>query len=67
MDYLLNSEAYSSPFFMIHTVLNLIINGLPSKLRYFKFRRRNSQAFVLNLIINGLPSKHKEDYSSIFI
>ena len=38
-------------------VLNLIINGLPSKLRWYD-RKRNRIGGVLNLIINGLPSKH---------
>ena len=41
------------------TVLNLIINGLPSKLN----RGINKDAIfiaVLNLIINGLPSKPKK-------
>ena len=40
-------------------VLNLIINGLPSKLRNVYNGVRNVGSEVLNLIINGLPSKQK--------
>ena len=36
-------------------VLNLIINGLPSKL--IEYRLDGNKSIVLNLIINGLPSK----------
>ena len=39
----------------IQTVLNLIINGLPSKQKYAKLP--SIALSVLNLIINGLPSK----------
>ena len=39
-------------------VLNLIINGLPSKLSIRGMR--SSKVPVLNLIINGLPSKLEE-------
>ena len=39
-------------------VLNLIINGLPSKL-YWVSLLLKSWIYVLNLIINGLPSKLK--------
>ena len=38
-------------------VLNLIINGLPSKLKTAYKREVEYQRKVLNLIINGLPSK----------
>ena len=41
---------------MGYYVLNLIINGLPSKLEVLKYRLEFDKA-VLNLIINGLPSK----------
>ena len=37
-------------------VLNLIINGLPSKHNIEGFSEEELD-FVLNLIINGLPSK----------
>ena len=37
-------------------VLNLIINGLPSK-QMDKVDNLSSKVIVLNLIINGLPSK----------
>ena len=40
-------------------VLNLIINGLPSKLLFITFGCPSTNK-VLNLIINGLPSKLKE-------
>ena len=55
MDYLLNLNRCSSQW-MVFRVLNLIINGLPSKL---KDSWVSATCFrVLNLIINGLPSKH---------
>ena len=38
-----------------HSVLNLIINGLPS-IHYVGWKNTDSPADVLNLIINGLPS-----------
>ena len=57
MDYLLNYKVCSVSFLVTLFVLNLIINGLPSKLK----KRLKSDAMVeekvLNLIINGLPSK----------
>ena len=41
-------------------VLNLIINGLPSKPKVIDdFEVKNQYVIVLNLIINGLPSKPK--------
>ena len=40
-------------------VLNLIINGLPSKQNIERLFRKLNMA-VLNLIINGLPSKHQD-------
>ena len=39
-------------------VLNLIINGLPSK--HDMVILAVSELYVLNLIINGLPSKQKK-------
>ena len=43
--------------FLVFSVLNLIINGLPSILKRVRpIRRRNKKMEVLNLIINGLPS-----------
>ena len=38
-------------------VLNLIINGLPSKLENLEKEVNETTEKVLNLIINGLPSK----------
>ena len=57
MDYLLNHERENNPV-GVYTVLNLIINGLPSKLKDFR-KMHNPITYVLNLIINGLPSKLK--------
>ena len=54
MDYLLNAGMYMDDTF-IEIVLNLIINGLPSKL--YEFLVKVEAVGVLNLIINGLPSK----------
>ena len=56
MDYLLNIvyNAYYEDTFA--QVLNLIINGLPSKLHHYKNWCLHL-FLVLNLIINGLPSK----------
>ena len=60
MDYLLNARYKSlEDAFKDLKVLNLIINGLPSKLKKkFGFGGSNDISKVLNLIINGLPSKH---------
>ena len=55
MDYLLN-QCYLQMLEVYLLVLNLIINGLPSK----QITNELSASFdfiVLNLIINGLPSK----------
>ena len=41
--------------FVLHLVLNLIINGLPSKQN--ESSAKSNYNNVLNLIINGLPSK----------
>ena len=41
-----------------HSVLNLIINGLPSKQKKERSEEYTTKDTVLNLIINGLPSKH---------
>ena len=56
MDYLLNfyKEDNLKKFFT--RVLNLIINGLPSKQKAENLSDK-SLLYVLNLIINGLPSK----------
>ena len=43
---------------LLKGVLNLIINGLPSKLKTRKLIVIDLS--VLNLIINGLPSKHHQ-------
>ena len=54
MDYLqygLQFNWWASP---VNTVLNLIINGLPSILPICKNTTKENE--VLNLIINGLPS-----------
>ena len=57
MDYLLNpASRYLTALNAYARVLNLIINGLPSKLD----KKKNAKLYlfaVLNLIINGLPSK----------
>ena len=42
------------------SVLNLIINGLPSILLQKSFAVGSGEASVLNLIINGLPSIPKD-------
>ena len=56
MDYLLNLINIPSVLDCTNSVLNLIINGLPSKhLSYLEYDHLSF--FVLNLIINGLPSK----------
>ena len=57
MDYLLNKENKENWIINL-VVLNLIINGLPSKHKFVYFEGV-SESRVLNLIINGLPSKHK--------
>ena len=41
----------------INSVLNLIINGLPSKRNPTYSQKEAIRIQVLNLIINGLPSK----------
>ena len=56
MDYLLNKGEIKWKEYL-WTVLNLIINGLPSKLKKAS-TYSEEQVLVLNLIINGLPSKH---------
>ena len=56
MDYLLNYGERDSDELVI-MVLNLIINGLPSKLDGKAVASNSDWTFVLNLIINGLPSK----------
>ena len=55
MDYLQYFYQPKMLYTKVGTVLNLIINGLPSIFRWtWRFRKRAS--IVLNLIINGLPS-----------
>ena len=55
MDYLLNQKKGYKTEKLNMDVLNLIINGLPSKLALNEFMFELIE--VLNLIINGLPSK----------
>ena len=55
MDYLLNNTLLALWIFLV-SVLNLIINGLPSKPKYIANSKSDFYR-VLNLIINGLPSK----------
>ena len=55
MDYLLNNIDENILTAKV-LVLNLIINGLPSKL-LVKINIGVNMKLVLNLIINGLPSK----------
>ena len=55
MDYLLNFIGSLFLAFGITLVLNLIINGLPSKQKSLNDMLDANK--VLNLIINGLPSK----------
>ena len=55
MDYLLNKYNVLG-WSLIEKVLNLIINGLPSK-QEEKMLEKEIREKVLNLIINGLPSK----------
>ena len=58
MDYLLNNTRELSMEELYSMVLNLIINGLPSKLcTGFSIFYVKLIVQVLNLIINGLPSK----------
>ena len=58
MDYLLNLEnKIILRLKFINVVLNLIINGLPSKLKTILINYMLFSLSVLNLIINGLPSK----------
>ena len=56
MDYLLNSTPIPEWLLKPRWVLNLIINGLPSKLKRL-LTWKKTECYVLNLIINGLPSK----------
>ena len=57
MDYLLNKLKKVKHSDEIARVLNLIINGLPSKLNSSNGIKSSYLFEVLNLIINGLPSK----------
>ena len=57
MDYLLNDKERLVKITGV-AVLNLIINGLPSKPHIAGFPAAVNFFLVLNLIINGLPSKH---------
>ena len=58
MDYLLNMKVHNL-YENYQNVLNLIINGLPSKLKEYMYKYADAFYEVLNLIINGLPSKPK--------
>ena len=62
MDYLLNYSSLLLKLLTFVVVLNLIINGLPSKPTGIK-RVLNEKRLVLNLIINGLPSKPHNKYT----
>ena len=57
MDYLLNFYNSQLKPDTLAKVLNLIINGLPSKQLKRKLSQAKKDTTVLNLIINGLPSK----------
>ena len=59
MDYLLNYRDRLVKITGTDKVLNLIINGLPSKQKIIILKRKKTAGLVLNLIINGLPSKRK--------
>ena len=54
MDYLQYDDAYVR-IVDVKTVLNLVINGLPSILSWMLSNPASSPV-VLNLVINGLPS-----------
>ena len=58
MDYLQYLKNINSPDIDVARVLNLIINGLPSILKY-NAELMFGYSEVLNLIINGLPSISK--------
>ena len=55
MDYLQYSKDTTTGELSTVSVLNLIINGLPSILGDMDIVKRSND-WVLNLIINGLPS-----------
>ena len=55
MDYL-QYEALVSVYQTSNTVLNLVINGLPSILNMLEIKELVQMLKVLNLVINGLPS-----------
>ena len=59
MDYLLNKYLGKLLELVKTSVLNLIINGLPSKHIIEMVKTKKIMSIVLNLIINGLPSKLK--------
>ena len=61
MDYLLNLILLDV-LLMLYIVLNLIINGLPSKRNLVNQKLILLKMYVLNLIINGLPSKRGENH-----
>ena len=61
MDYLLNYTNNLIYRQNIREVLNLIINGLPSKHKKKEVKKLKQDQLVLNLIINGLPSKLVKD------
>ena len=58
MDYLLNlTDVMNFAYNSKNVVLNLIINGLSSKLARIRANGGKGTVYVLNLIINGLSSK----------
>ena len=61
MDYLLNKWNEKINKLETMGILNLIINGLPSKHYDNGFVSIDLTQDILNLIINGLPSKPKRN------
>ena len=64
MDYLQYVNFVNVPRESVYSVLNLIINGLPSILLKVP-KDKLWKVQVLNLIINGLPSILKSEGSSV--
>ena len=65
MDYLLNLRIVTPYLLPKFIVLNLIINGLPSKRIKMEKICKYCSNYVLNLIINGLPSKLRNIHKRI--
>ena len=59
MEYLQYSRIGKNWDFSSTTVLNLVINGIPSILTYAKYAAC-VVVIVLNLVINGIPSIHTQ-------